>query len=89
MTFTQAFKYPGSLATSNLDDSAELDAIIRSAPAVFASLRIQLFGCNDVKLAHKTIAYDGLVLGLLLYGSESWRLRKELRTKLSTTDVCG
>ena len=84
VTFTQAFKYLGSLVTSNLDDSAEVDARIRSASAAFASLRVQLFGCKAVKLTHKKSAYEGLVLGLLLYGSESWSLTQELRRRLQT-----
>ncbi len=74
MTFTQAFKYLGSLVTSNLrdywsqvgDDLAEVDARIRSAYAAFTSLRVQLFGCKAFKLTHKKSAYEGLVLGLLL-----------------------
>ncbi len=44
VTFTQSFKYLESLVTSNLDDSAEVDARIRAASAAFASLRVQLFG---------------------------------------------
>ncbi len=66
VTFTQAFKYFGSLVTSNLVDSAEVDDRIRFASAAFASLRVQLFGCKAVKMTHKKGAYEGLVLGLLL-----------------------
>ena len=84
VTFTQAFKYLGSLVTSNLDDSAEVDARIRAASAAFALLRVQLFGCKAVKLVHKKSAYEGLVLGLLLYGSESWSLTQELNRRLQT-----
>ena len=82
VTFTRAFKYLGSIISSNLDDSAEVDSRIKSASAAFASLRSQLFGCKNVKLAHKKGAYEGLVLGLLLYGSESWSLTQELRRRL-------
>ena len=54
------------------------------AEAAFASLRVQLFGCNAVKLVYKKSAYEGLVLGLLLYGSESWSLTQELKRRLQT-----
>jgi hypothetical protein len=61
VTFTRAFKYLGSLVTSNLDDSAEVDTRIKSASASFASLRVQLFSSKYVKLVHKKSAYEGLV----------------------------
>ncbi len=88
--FTQAFEHLGSLVTNNLDDSAEVDDSMRSAPAALASLRVQLFGCKVVKSANKNDAsagayYVNLVLGLLLYGSESWSLTQELRRRLLQT----
>ena len=71
MTFTQLFKYLGILLSSNLDDTADVEARVKAASAAFASLKPQLFGSKNVKLAYKTRAYEGLVLGLLLYGSEA------------------
>ncbi len=66
VTFTHSYKYLGSLATSNLDYSAEVDARIRAASAAFASLRVQLFDFIVVKLVHKKSACEGLALGLFL-----------------------
>ncbi len=48
----KAFKYLGSLVSISLDDSAEVDARIKSASAAFVQLRPQLYGprCKSVKL---------------------------------------
>ena len=61
-----------------------MDTRIKSASASFASLRVQLFSSKYVKLVHKKSAYEGLVLGLLLCGSESWSLTQELKRRLQT-----
>ena len=70
------------MLTFNLDDSAEVDAGVKSASAAFESLRKQLFGSKYIKLAYKTKAHEILVLGLLLYGCEAWRMTLELRRRL-------
>ncbi len=84
VTFTKAFKHLCSLVSNSLDDSAEVDTRFKSASAAFSTLRPQLFGCKSVKLRHKKGAYEGLVIGLLLYGSYSWSLTQEL-----TTEACA
>ena len=84
VTFTQSFKYLGSLLSSNMDDTADVEARVKAASAAFASLKPQLFGSKNVKLAYKTRAYEGLVLGLLLYGSEAWSLTQELKRRLQS-----
>lgn len=82
VTFTQSFKYLGSVLTSDLDDSTEVEARIKSASAAFASMRSQLFSSRYVKPAHKAQTYESIVLGLLLYGSETWSLTEKLKIRL-------
>ena len=82
VTFTQSFKYLGSILTSDLDDSTEVEARIKSASAAFASMRLQSFSSKYVKPAHKAQTYESIVMGLLLYGSETWSLTEQLKTRL-------
>jgi len=84
VTFTQTFKYLGSLLTSDLCDSIEVDARIRSASAAFASLRQQFLSSKNIKPSHKARTYESLILGLLLYGSETWSLTNELKNRLQS-----
>ena len=76
VTFTQSFKYLDSILTSDLKDSTEVEARIKSASAAFASMRLQLFSSKYVKPAHKAQTYESIVLGLLLYGSGNMELVK-------------
>ena len=59
-----------------------MDARIRAAGAAFASLRRQFFGSKLVPGGVKAAAYEGLVLNILMYGSEAWALTKALETRL-------
>jgi hypothetical protein len=60
----------------NLKDKYEIDATIRSAQGSFQATQKQLFGSKENK-CDKKIAYEGLVLGILLYGFETWSLPKQ------------
>ena len=98
VTFTDRFRYLGSILTSSLTDEAEVDvgARIASAGAAFAQLPRSVFradfGNRSVPLLSKGRIYTSLVLGIILYGCESWVLTTVLRNKLarhSTIGVCG
>ncbi len=68
------FKYLGSMLSKNFDDSVTIMARIRLARIAFTNLKLQktIFGTRRVALESKKIAYESLVLSLLLYGSECW-----------------
>ena len=71
----QEFKYLGSMLSKNFDDdSVTIMARIRLARIAFTKLHWQkaIFGTRRVALESKKIAYESLVLSLLLYGSECW-----------------
>ena len=74
VTFTQRFRYLGSLVTDDLRDDHDVDARLASASAAFAALRGCVFDTKDIKLATKKRVYLTLVVNILLYGSECWCL---------------
>ncbi len=52
-------------------------ARIRLARIAFTKLQKAIFGTRRVALESKKIAYESLVLSLLLYGSECWVVNAE------------
>ena len=66
----QEFKYLGSMLSNNFDDSVTIMARIRLARIAFTKLKKAIFGTRRIALESKKIAYESLVLSLLLYGSE-------------------
>ena len=76
------FKYLGSMLTRDCRDSADVDARVKSAGAAFGALRKCIFSANDVWFSVKRAVYNGLVLSILLYGSEAWCLTEVLLDRL-------
>ena len=73
----EEFKYLGSMLSKNFDDSVTIMARIRLARIAFTKLQKAIFGTRRVALESKKIAYESLVLSLLLYGSECWVVNAE------------
>ena len=65
------FKYLGSMLTRNCRDTVDIDARIKKASAAFGALRGCLFSSKTVSKHAKCVVYVGLVLAILLHGSES------------------
>ena len=65
-----------------MKDDTEIDARIRAASAAFSSAKRSFFASKMVPLDRKKLAYEGLILSILLYGSESWSLTSSLRSRL-------
>ena len=61
----------------------EIDARIKAAGAAFASASKQFFTSKQIPLTHKKTAYEGLILSILLFGSECWSLTADARRRLS------
>ena len=76
------FKYLGSYLARDCRDDTDVDARIRSAGAAFGALRKCLFSSSQVWAAAKRAVYVGLVLSILLYGSECWCLTEVLFNRL-------
>ena len=79
--FTDVFKYLGGYVSHDLNDRFDVDARIKAASAAFASAK-SFFTSKQVGRERKKVAYEGLILNILLYGCESWALTKFLRNRL-------
>jgi exonuclease III len=82
VSFTDKFKYLGSIIASNLRDDAECDARISAANKAFGALKRQLFNVRGIETRAKKHAYEALVLSLLFYGSECWVLSEKMAYKI-------
>ena len=76
------FKYLGSILTRDCRDDADVEARIDAASHAFGALRLCLFSSTNVTYPAKKVVYEGLILAILLYGSECWSLTEKLFNKL-------
>ena len=74
--------YLGTILTRNCTDAADVKSRIESAGKAFGALRKCLFANANVSFAAKNTVYNGLILAILLYGSESWCLTEKLYDQL-------
>ena len=82
MGIVSIFKYLGSYVARNGSDSHDVESRIASAGKAFGALSACLFKSTHVTREAKRRVYEGLVLAILLYGSECWVLTETLRMKL-------
>lgn len=80
--FCSQFRYLGSWVSSDLCDDHDIDARIQSAGAAFGFLRRPFFASRRVPHQHKKLAFEGLILSILLYGSEAWTVSARTRKRL-------
>jgi len=76
------FKYLGSWLTTDCKDALDVDARVTSALKAFNALGRCVFRSKSVNVAAKRVVYNGLVLAILLYGSESWSMTEVLMNRL-------
>ena len=74
----EKFKYLGSWNSTNGSDEADVIANIKSAGGAFGALGKAVFRATTVSMGAKRVVYNGLVLSILLFGSESWVLTEKL-----------
>ena len=86
MISNSEFKYLGGILTRNCKDGADVSARIKAAGAAFGALRRCVFASREVSGLAKRAVYVGLVLSILLYGSECWCLTEVLYNKLRRFD---
>jgi hypothetical protein len=82
ISFTDVFKYLGSLISENLTSDADVDKRIRSAVAAFGALDKAIFSNKRINIKTRGQVYQALVLTILLYGSECWCLTEKLFNRL-------
>ena len=72
------FCYLGTILTRNCRDDEDVKSRIKAAGNSFGALRKCLFSNPSISFSAKSTVYEGLVLSILLYGSEGWCLTEEL-----------
>ena len=75
------FVYLGSKITSDGDATSEVENRIPKARAAFASLR-NIWKSSVITIQTKIRIFKSNILGVLLYGSESWKVTKHITNKL-------
>jgi hypothetical protein len=68
----------GSWITTDCSDETDVRSNIKSAAGAFNALGRCLFRTKTICVEAKRVVYNGLVLSILLYGSESWALTEKL-----------
>ena len=81
VSFTNCFKYLGSIISSNLNDEIDIDARISQANKAMGALR-GYFRCPQVNLHSKRLIYLAIPINLVLWGVESWALTERCYKKL-------
>ena len=82
--FTTKFKYLSSTLSSSLTDDDEIDARVKAAAGAFASVRQNFFASQQIRSCHKSAAYEGLILSILLFGCETWAVTADLMRRLQS-----
>jgi hypothetical protein len=78
------YTYLGVLLHRSLSDDHEILVRVQKAQQYFGSLRKIIFASRSTHRSTKKIAYEGMVLAVLLYGSEGWILSKISEQRLQT-----
>ena len=76
------FKYLGSYITRHGSDSRDVDNRIEAAGKAFGALSSCLFRSDLITITAKRRVYEGLILAILLFGSECWVLTERMRQRL-------
>ena len=77
----EQFKYLGSLVHGGVVD-VKLAVELFKHLGVFGSLHDSVFTASDLTMEIKRIVYQSVVLGVLLYGAETWAFSQNLVGKL-------
>ena len=72
-----AFRYLGSMVTSDGRSSTDVQQLIAAASRAFGCLLRAVFYARDLSIRTKRFIYTTCVLSVLLYGSESWTLLQQ------------
>ena len=72
----ELFKYLGSIVSNNASADAEVTARIAKATAAFGRLTKRLWKNRDIRVDTKVSVYKAAVITSLLFGCETWTLRK-------------
>lgn len=82
----EQFKYLGATFTATGQGKDEIAIRISRARAAFVRLQRRLWSRQEIKLSTKARIYQALARTILLYGCETWPLRKEDLHQLDVFD---
>ena len=77
VSFVQVFRYLGTHIGQTLDSDVDVDKRLEKASQAFGAMRKHSFANKDLRPETKARLYSALVLGILLYGCETWFLREK------------
>ena len=80
------FRYLGTLLSRTCKDDGDVMSRINRASNAFGALRKCIFASRSINNEAKKSFYEGLILSILLYGSESWCITCLLYTSPSPRD---
>jgi hypothetical protein len=78
-----SFKYLGCHLSSDLSDVPNVVARVKAASKAYGALS-SILRNKDIRMRVRARLYQQLVLPVLLYGSECWRLSTESKRRLAT-----
>ena len=76
------FSYLGSIVDSHGDILKDVESRITRASRAFGALRRPVFMDNDLYLKTKQLVYCSVVLEELLYGAETWAMKRDAARKI-------
>ena len=76
------FKYLGAIIEESDGVRKDVEDRIAKASRAFGTLRRSVFDHKDITLATKRLVYRSVVLGVLLYGAETWVNKRDSSRKL-------
>jgi len=82
ISYTDEFKYLGSVLQQMLDDKVDIDARIKQAKGQFQAMRKNVFTNKEIPLSERLRYYNALTINTVLWGCESWALKASLVKKL-------
>ena len=78
------FKYLGSVLHCNGQADADVKVHIDKVSQAFGNLKRSVFQDRSLSVTTKHVVYQAVVLGTLLYGSETWTTKRAIMQKLET-----
>ena len=84
VSFTRTFRYLGSLISYNLRDDDDITSRLAAANASMGKLN-KIWRNPHLNAYNKYLLFCAIPMNLLLWGAETWSLRKSLLDKLDET----
>eukprot|EP00957_Ditylum_brightwellii_P177620 13529172-Ditylum_brightwellii.AAC.1 len=75
ITYTQTFKYLGSILSWDLDDRPDIDNQILQAQKALQAMMPKVFRNPENSTRVKRMLYLAILLNLLIWGCETWALK--------------